>query len=157
MAIEALSQEVLDKTQEELRERFLPASVASVVNTPAVLELGVTTQYAYRGLTFQVMPVSFQNGIKLQDLMFTVIKNREFAELEGMNDRYVQLCKEILDILWTLSVPDDAWLALRKKLRLAKNILLEATDSEVMELLHFFLRLRMLSSVRSLSPTTQAK
>lgn len=148
MPISPIAPEVLEAAQAELRSQ-MPTSPLRVLNTENALTIGVGSTYFYRSTPFLALPVTFRLGAELQKLRLALVATSQLIEdSEFACDEYAELSQQVVDLIWKNSVPANPAQALKKKIRLARNPLSDATDGEVMELLSFFLRLRMMSSIR---------
>lgn len=150
MPISAIPQETIEASQEELKEKFLPKAPPRVVNTEAMQELAATVRYWHRERPYLIQPVPFRLGAELQKLKLAMITLSGLIEdSESASDELADLSQQAVDLIWKHSVPEQPLKALKKKCHLLRNPLRDATDGEVLDLVNFFLRRRMLSSVRA--------
>jgi hypothetical protein len=148
--IEAISKETLEAAQEQLKEQLLPQSPPRVGNTEAIQELAATVRYWHRERPYLILPVSFRVGAELQKLRLAMVELSDLInESENASDDLAALSEKAVELIWRYSIPEHPIKALRKKCRLLSNPLREATDGEVLDLVNFFLRRRMLSSFRA--------
>jgi hypothetical protein len=148
--IEAISKDALDATQEELKEQLLPKSHPRIMNTEAIQELAATVRYWHRERPYLILPVSFRLGAELQKLRLAITELSGLIEdSESASDDLADLSQKAIVLIWKHSVPEHPMLAIKKKFHLLRNPLRDATDGEVLDLVNFFLRRRMLSSFRA--------
>lgn len=149
MPIEIPKPEVFEAQQEKLRAELLPTAPRSIVNTDNVITLGADTRFSYRLRPFMALPLPFRQGAELQKLRLAMIAASVLMEdSESAVDEYAEYSKQAIELIWKVSIPATPIGAIKKRFHLAKNPFYGATDGEVMHLLNFFLRLRMLSSFR---------
>lgn len=152
MPIEPVRPELIEATQDQLKEQLMSKSPRPISNTENAVSLGVDTRFVYRGRTYMMHPVPFREGAELQKLRSALIATAALMDdSDTAVDEYTDLSQKAIDIIWRLSVPFAPINAVLKRTHLARNPMREATDGEVMDLVNFFLSRRMISSLRRLS------
>lgn len=124
------------------------------LNTKTVLDLGNQVFYLFRGRPFGVPAIPHKAGLDLADLQ---AQAQEFVgKIKTRDDlrAYRKLVEQIPSKLWRLvGRPPGGWVPrLLHRLHLLPNPFRQATEAELGELLDFFLKRRMTSSVLLLSP-----
>ncbi len=124
------------------------------LNTKTVLDLGNQVFYLFRGRPFGVPAIPHKAGLELADLQAQAQEFVGKIKTRGDLHAYRQLVEKLPKKLWRLvDHPPGGWFArLLHKLRLLPNPFKQATEAELGELLDFFLKRRMTSSVLLLQP-----
>ena len=155
MTLHRTPRETMVRNHAEYRaRRALPAPPATrLANVQAVLELDQTVYVLFRGRSFGVPPVGWKTGAKLLALRMQASEVVEDGKLTAKRaEAYFAVLRAMADALWSHARPCGRLVRLAKRLRLLRNPFLVATESEVIELVDFFLQRRMTSSVSSRRP-----
>lgn len=117
-----------------------------IANVGAVLGLGGADYFHFRGVTYRVQPLGFEDGCKLQDLTQQL---GEFARQNVSPMECLALLRSIADVFRSIATPAKGIRRILWKFGLPfQNPFRAASQQELGELLGFFLGRRTMSSVR---------
>jgi hypothetical protein len=159
--LEPLDAEELERLAREQYARAFPKRPASVTrarNVRATLLIvgDGKVEFAFHGRMYEVLPVSFEDGCRLQDVQATLGELAETGSTGGANggpetiERSLHAFRFIAGLARRYVRPRGKWRRLLWTVRLTRNPFRRATPAEVGELLGFFLGCQMRSSVRYL-------
>jgi hypothetical protein len=124
-------------------------------NLRAVLDMGTTQFFAFRGRAYGVPPLPWRAG---EQLSRTWAEAVELGELNGAGgvSRYYDQVARLPGLIWANVRPVGRVWRLLRWLRLARNPFETATEQELVDLAGFLLRCRTRSGVQHLSaPATR--
>jgi len=118
----------------------------------AVLSLGSTRYFTFRGATFACPPVPFKLGQKVLTLYLETTSLAQSAAKGNKQDgiKYFGRLRELVKVMWPHIRPARRWKRWTKFLHIYRNPFRHASDLEVLDVTNFFLQGRMKSSVQSL-------
>lgn len=137
-----------------LSRQVVPTSTPQERNVEHVLTLGEMRYVSYRNRTFRIRPVPFKLGERVLDLKIKILadakqvaKTGARAPAEAFYDKLDQMAK----LLWMHMQPIGKVRRLMWHLGMLRNPFRNATETELIAIVDFFLQGRMMSSVRSMS------
>lgn len=148
--LKPLDPSILEEDQRRLREQFTAGPSLRALNQENILKLAQAREYEYpkgSGNVYIVPQVPFPDGIALNDLFYRIMESKKYESPVQLPILERQL-RDIIKIIWKLSIPKDRIKRVRKKFGLLKNPLFNfASEGEIADLIAFFLLRRMMSNV----------
>lgn len=134
-------------------------------NIEAVLTLGDTSYFSFRGRPYGVPLVPWQVGERLAEIQARAVDHALEMEADARASRadrgamaaYFDAISELPPILWRNSFPCGRVRRLLRRLGMLRNPFAAATERELMELAAFFLKCRTRSGVSFPLPMDQRR
>lgn len=123
-------------------------------NVRAILDLGTITYFSFRGRSYGVPPLPWQQGEALLDAWLEIRGYGEEVSRENLRG-YYQAFDRLSRHLWKNCRPSSRLLRVLKVVGLCRNPFRKANEAELVDLAVFFLGLRMKSI--GIRPTVHPK
>lgn len=135
----------------EVRRRRAEAGLPGVArrNVAAVLDLGNTIFYTFRGRAYGVPPLPWHAGQRILDAWLAALEFQG-SLTPATAPAYFAALARLPPLLWRHSRPVGLVRRALRAVGLHRNPLARATEGELVQLASFFLTLRQRSSVSSL-------
>ena len=123
-------------------ERPKPKPQPRALNTRAVLDLGNTVYFTFRGRAYGIPPLAWRTGEQILDIWLGLAEHGEELTRSALPGYYDGL-RRLQGLLWSACRPVGRFRRLLYRLGLHSNPLRRATEGELVELAVFTLGRRM--------------
>lgn len=148
IVFQAIPREQMDANHARQRPAEAAAPRPQARNGQAVLDLGNTLYFTFRGRAYGIPPLGWRAG---QELLLLWVEASHFPSplTPESGPRYFAILRQFPRLLWRNCFPASRLLRVLRRVGLLRNPFLKATERELVESAGFFLPRRLSSSIHA--------